>query len=50
VKKVLAVILWLMPASVFCTVDLRSSEAAAKVSGATPLPGFSGDFDHSRWI
>jgi len=47
VKKVLIAILWLMPAiGVIALSTQCASEAAAKVSGNHPLPGFSGDFDH----
>ncbi len=46
-KKVLAVILWLMPAiGVFALSTCAQVKQPLKLVATTPLPGFSGDFDH----
>ena len=46
-KKVLAVILWLMPAiGVIALSTGAQVKQPLKLVATTPLPGFSGDFDH----
>ncbi len=46
-KKVLGVILWLMPAIGFIALSTSAQvKQPLKLVATTPLPGFSGDFDH----
>src|SRR5437764_11433726 len=47
VKKVLAAILWLVPAiGVIALSSGAQVKQPLKLVATTPLPGFSGDFDH----
>src|SRR5712664_4491713 len=47
VKKMLVAVLWLMPAiGVFAPSTSAQVKQPLKLMATTPLPGFSGDFDH----